>query len=362
MMIRIPVRAAVGQYDVLVGPGLLGEAGRLIKEASLQGAVRILADERVYQLYGRALEDALGAEAISFASFQIPSGESSKSLQMASKIYDWLIENRTERRDLVVALGGGVVGDLAGFVAATYLRGLRLVQIPTSLLAQVDSSVGGKVAVNHPLGKNLIGSFYPPVLVVADTSTLSSLPLRELSAALAEIAKMGIIMDRPLFERLETEVDLLLGLDSKSLVEVIARTVELKAWVVQQDERESGLRAILNYGHSYGHAVEAVTDYRLYRHGEAVAIGMVGAGRIAQSLGMIDAETASRQETLLTRMGIPVRCPRLPVDRLLEAMTHDKKASEGKLSWVLLEGIGKVTVRRDVQGSLVRQVLEGMVS
>lgn len=360
-MIRVPVRAAAGEYDVLVGPGLLEETGRLFTTAELRGAVRIVADEQVHGLYGETLEESLRDAGFSVASFKVPSGESSKSLQMASRIYDWLIDCRTERRDLVVALGGGVVGDLAGFVAATYLRGLRLVQLPTSLLAQVDSSVGGKVAVNHLLGKNLIGSFYPPALVIADTSTLTSLSPRELSGALAEIAKMGIIMDPPLFERLEADAELLLGFDRECLVDVIARTVQLKAQVVQQDERESGLRAILNYGHSYGHAVEAVTDYKLYRHGEGVAIGMVGAGRLAQRLGMIDADTMSRQDNLLVRLGAPTRCPHLNVDGMLEAMTRDKKASQGKLNWVLLEGMGRVTVRQDVPDTLVRQVLEELV-
>lgn len=360
-MIRIPVRAATGEYDVLVGQGLLEEAGSLFSEAGLKGTVRIVADEQVYGLYAQTLEESLGRAGFRVDSLKVPSGESSKSLQMASRIYDWLIEGRTERRDVVVALGGGVVGDLAGFVAATFLRGLRFVQVPTSLLAQVDSSVGGKVAVNHPLGKNLIGSFYPPALVVADTSTLASLPPRELSAAFAEIAKMGIILDRSLFERLEAEADLLLRLDRQSVTQVIARTVELKTQVVQQDERESGLRAILNYGHSYGHAVEVVTDYKLYRHGEAVAIGMVGAGMLARRLGMIDDDTVARQNRMLERFGAPIRCPRLPVDRMLEAMTHDKKATRGRLKWVLLEGIGKVTVRQDVPEDLVRHVLEELM-
>lgn len=357
-MIRIPIRAASGEYSVLVGEGLLEEAGSRFQEAGLKGAVRIVADQQVHALYGELLEHSLERAGFQVATYRVPSGESSKSLETVSSIYDWLVEQRTERRDLVVALGGGVVGDMAGFVAATFLRGLRFVQVPTSLLAQVDSSVGGKVAVNHPLGKNLIGSFYPPALVLADTATLASLPRRELSAALAEIAKMGIIMDRPLFERLEAEAERLLGLDRRSLVEVIARTVELKAQVVQQDEKEAGLRAILNYGHSYGHAVEAVTDYRLYRHGEAVAIGMAGAGKLARSLGMVDEDAVARQDRLLVRLGVPISCPRLPVDRMLEAMTHDKKASQGRLKWVLLEGIGRVTLRQDIPDDLVRQVLE----
>jgi 3-dehydroquinate synthase len=291
------------------------------------------------------------------ASYQVPSGEASKSLDAAARLYDWLVETGTERRDLVLALGGGVVGDLAGFAAATFLRGVRLVQIPTSLLAQVDSSVGGKVAVNHPRGKNLIGAFYPPSLVIVDSSTLSTLPARELSAALAEVVKMGVILDPQLFDLLEREAESLLRLEPAVVEQVVARSIELKAGVVQQDERESGPRAILNYGHTIGHGVEAASDYLLYRHGEAVAIGMEGAARLAAEIGSCPRDLAQRQGSLLRRFGLPLSYRGVAGDAILEAMSRDKKASRGRLTWVLPERIGKMAIRRDVPESAVERVV-----
>lgn len=359
---RLSIRAAAGEYQVLLGRGLLGRAGELLRDAGLNGRARLIADATVYGAYGPKLEEVLWREGYQVASYQVAAGEGSKSLETAARLYDWLVGTATERRDLVLALGGGVAGDLAGFVAATFLRGLRLIQLPTSLLAQVDSSVGGKVAVNHPSGKNLIGAFYPPSLVVADTATLSTLPRRELSAALAEVVKHGVILDESLFGEIERHAGSLLGLEAGVLEPIIGRSIELKAQVVEQDEREAGIRTILNYGHTIGHAVEAVTDFAKYRHGEAVAIGMVGAAQLAVELGMIDDRVAARQRVLLGRLELPVACPGLAVDRLLAAMGHDKKASEGKLSWVLPEAIGRVVVRRDVPVEQVERVLNTLVS
>jgi 3-dehydroquinate synthase len=356
-MIRIPVEAAAGRYEVLVGRGLLASTGAILREAGLKGQLRIVSDESVHRLYAGPLEEALRAEGFAVASHQVPAGEASKSLEAAARLYDWLVETGTERRDLVLAVGGGVVGDLAGFVAATYLRGVRLVQVPTSLLAQVDSSVGGKVAVNHPRGKNLIGAFYPPSLVIVDSHTLSTLPARELSAALAEVVKMGVILDPQLFDLLETEADRLLRLEPASVERVIARSIGLKAGVVQQDERESGLRAILNYGHTIGHGVEAASDYVLYRHGEAVAIGMEGAARLAVEVGLCSPDLPLRQGELLRRFGLPLSYRGVAVDAILEAMGRDKKASRGRLTWVLPERIGKTAIRRDVPESAVERVV-----
>jgi 3-dehydroquinate synthase len=357
-MISIPLESSSGRYQVLVGRGLLASTGRLLREAGLEGAVRLVADEAVYRIYGPGLEEALRSDGFKVDSFAVPSGEGSKSLGTASRLYDWMIDRGTERRDLVLALGGGVVGDLAGFVAATFLRGLRLVQLPTSLLAQVDSSVGGKVAVNHARGKNLIGAFYPPSLVVADPDTLSSLPPREFSAALAEVVKMGVTLDRSFFEELEAAGEQMLGAEPAIMETIVARTVRLKARVVQEDERESGLRAILNYGHTIGHGVEAASGYSRYRHGEAVAIGMAGAAAIAVQLGMIDEVDADRQERLLSRLRLPVRCPDAAPDRMWEAMLLDKKSSRGRLRWVLPQGIGRAVTGREVPEELVRRVLE----
>lgn len=356
-MMRIPVRSSGGGYDVVIERGALRSLGRFLSEAGLNGGIRLVSDSNVFVLHGVHLEGALRSDGFSVASFQIEPGEESKSQQGASRLYDWLLDVGTERRDVVIALGGGVVGDLAGFVAATYMRGLRLVQVPTSLLAQVDSSVGGKVAVNHPRGKNLIGAFYPPSLVVVDPATLSSLPARELSAALAEVVKMGIILDPELVDLLDRKAESVLRLDAAVLEEVISRSIELKAGVVEEDEKESGLRAILNYGHTIGHGIEAASDYSLYRHGEAVAIGMQGAARLAVEMGLCEPDLLQRQENLLWSLGLPLFYQGLPVGRILEAMSKDKKAARGKLTWVLPERIGKVVIRRDVPESSIERVV-----
>ena len=356
-MITIAIDAAAGRYQVLVERGLLADAARLLRDAGLEGGVRLIADENVFDQHGRQLEEHLRSSGYSVVSYKVAAGEPSKSLGVAAGLYDWLVDTGTERRDLVVALGGGVIGDLAGFVAATFLRGLRLVQIPTSLLAQVDSSVGGKVAVNHPRGKNLIGSFYPPALVIVDPATLSTLPARELSAATAEVVKMGIIMDPGLFERLERDAEALLELRAGVVEDVVARSISLKANVVEQDERESGLRATLNYGHTIAHGVEAASGYSRYRHGEAVAIGMEGAARIALHMGLIDDGFVDRQRGLLRRLGLPLTYGGARPGEVLSAMGRDKKASQGRLTWILPEGIGEVSIRRDVLVFLVEKVV-----
>jgi shikimate kinase / 3-dehydroquinate synthase len=359
---RLSVRSASREYPVVLGPGLLDYAGMLLRASGLLGRVRLIADTNVYAEYGSRVESALRTCGYEVASCEVAPGEASKSLDTAARLYDWLVEAGAERRDLILALGGGVVGDLAGFIAATFLRGLRLVQMPTSLLAQVDSSVGGKVAVNHPRGKNLIGAFYPPSLVIADTTTLSTLPRRELSAAFGELVKHGVILDEQLFAQIEQHAEGLLRLDHDLLDPIIARSIGIKSGVVEQDERESGIRAILNYGHTIGHAVEAVSEFARYRHGEGVAIGMVGAAEIAVELGILDSSAAVRQRDLLGRLSLPVGCPGLDVNQLLAAMGHDKKASGGKLTWVLPEAIGRVVVRQDVPTTVVKQVLESLVA
>lgn len=361
-MIRIRVKAAARDYEVLVGGDLLRAPGQWLSGAGPDGDVRIITDTTVGELYGPALQGSLRAEGRGAEAFEIAPGEPSKTLEVAARIYDWLVETGTERRDLIVALGGGVVGDLAGFVAATFLRGLRFVQVPTSLLAQVDSSVGGKVAVNHSRGKNLIGAFYPPSLVVADTAVLATLPPREYSAALAEMVKHGVILDGTYFRTLEGAGADLLRPDPRLLQPLVARSVELKAKVVEQDEQEAGLRAILNYGHTVGHAVEAATDFRRYRHGEAVAIGMSAAGYLAFSLRMVDRETVDRQSRLLTRLGLPMKSPGLSPALLRDAIRRDKKSRGGRPAWVLPEAIGRVVVRRDVPDRHVDEMLEAVTS
>jgi len=293
----------------------------------------------------------------------VPQGERSKSFETAIKIYDWLVNCRAERSDNIVALGGGMVGDLAGFVAATFLRGLPLVQVPTSLIGMVDSAIGGKVAVNHPQGKNLIGAFYQPRLVVADTQTLTTLPKRELVSGWAEIVKHAMIRDPRLLELLEQEWDVLLSLDSVIISEVVARSAAIKARIVSEDEKERGIRIILNYGHTIAHGLEAATNYERFLHGEAVAIGMMGAAIISNEVGLLSREVAERQEALLRRFGLPTTFFGIDIDRILQATELDKKVKGKNMRWVLLRGIGQPVVRDDIAPevavSVIRKLSQG---
>jgi 3-dehydroquinate synthase len=295
----------------------------------------------------------------------MPAGESTKSLQHAEKAYASLIGLSADRQTLVIALGGGVVGDLAGFVAATYARGIPYLQVPTTLLAQVDSAVGGKVAINYhhaalgQLYKNVIGAFYQPVGVFIDTETLRSLPAAELRAGLAEVVKYGVILDASLFEFLEANRAAILALEPAATRHIVARSCQLKATVVEADERElTDRRAILNYGHTFAHAIEAVT--RQYRHGEAVAIGMIAASRLAELTGRIPADVTTRQRELLRCFGLPVAAPGLDVDALIRAMGHDKKVKAGRVRFVLPGRIGEVECADGVEDALVRSVLAEM--
>lgn len=289
-------------------------------------------------------QSALGAVGIACAVAVVPAGESSKTLVQASLLYDQLIENKADRHFLMVAHGGGVVGDLAGFVAATFARGLPLLMVPTTLLAQVDSSVGGKVAVNHPQAKNIIGAFHQPIGVWVDSATLRTLPARELHCGLAEVVKYGVILDGKFFDWLEEHVDDILALEPEAIRRVVARSCQLKAVVVSQDEREeTGFRAVLNLGHTIGHAIEAVAGYGgAFHHGEAVAVGIVAECRLAERLGWIGGESIDRVVKLLNRFGLPTSAPGLDMDSLLEAMSRDKKNRGGKVRFVLPRGIGKV--------------------
>jgi 3-dehydroquinate synthase len=356
------VRTASRTYPVIVGPGALATVPAQLAAVGLDGRLRLIADAAVYARYGGALEAALRAAGREVSSQTIPPGEQSKSLAQAEALYDWLLAEGVERRDVVLALGGGVAGDLAGYVAATILRGIRFVQVPTTLLAQVDASIGGKVAVDHPRGKNLIGAFHQPSLVVADTSTLATLPPRELAAGWAEVVKTAVILDAALFELLEREADALRALRPGPTETAIRRCMELKAVVVGEDERESDRRAILNYGHTVGHAVEAATAYGRYLHGEAVAIGLVAAARIAVELGLFGADVAARQRALLERFDLPTGAPGVDRGAVRAAMGLDKKARAGQLAWVLPTRLGDVTVRRDVPEALVERALDEVLS
>lgn len=357
MLRTVLVETPSRRYPVVIGDGLLGQLGTLLRQHGIDGALRVISDARVQDLHGAQVAAALEEAGYRVALASVPSGEASKSLAQAASLYEWLVEVGSERGDVILALGGGVVGDLAGFVAATYLRGVRFVQIPTTLLAQVDASVGGKVAVNLPQGKNLVGAFHQPELVVIDIATLRTLPERELRAGWAEVVKTGMILDEHLFARLEQERARLAQLAPEATTEVIQRCVELKGQVVAADERDSGLRAILNYGHTVAHAIEAVSEYHTYLHGEAVAIGMAAAAEIAVGMGLLAPSERTRQNDLLLAFGLPLAAEALSRDQVRAAIGRDKKVRGGRVSWVLARRVGEVEVRRDVPDNLVDQAL-----
>jgi 3-dehydroquinate synthase len=352
------VTTATESYPILVGWGLVSSLGRRMRKAGLTGTVYVMSDDQVFPLYGRKVMQSLGDADFSVDSFVVPRGEESKSIEVASQIYDFLVKRRAERSEVILALGGGMVGDLAGFVAATYLRGMPLIHVPTSLMAMVDSSIGGKVAINHPEGKNLIGAFYQPRLVLADVETLTTLTERELVSGWAEVVKHGLIRDAEYFQFLERNVDKLKRLEREATTEAIRRSAAIKAAVVSEDEKEVGLRAILNYGHTIAHGLETATGYNRLLHGEAVSIGMMGEAEIAKKLGLLEREMVEQQRSLLLRFGLPVRCPGVETDAVLKAIELDKKVHEKAVRWVLLKHIGEAVVRRDVPQDVVRSVIE----
>jgi len=356
------VTTATESYPVFVGWGFLEELGRRMRNAGLRGTAHIVSDDGVFPLYGAKVTKILEDAGFTVDSLVVPQGERSKSFETAVKIYDWLVDCRAERGNNIVALGGGMVGDLAGFVAATFLRGLPLVQVPTSLIGMVDSSVGGKVAVNHPQGKNLIGAFYQPRVVVADTQVLTTLPGRELVSGWAEVIKHAMIRDARLLELLEQQAEGLLTLERSVTSDVVARSAAIKAKIVSEDEKEQGIRIILNYGHTIAHGLETATNYERFLHGEAVAIGMMGAAMISREVGLLFQEVVDRQKALLARFGLPTTFSGVDIERLLQATELDKKVRGKKVRWVLLRGIGQPVVRddvhRDVAVSVIKKLLK----
>jgi 3-dehydroquinate synthase len=343
-------------YDIRIGSGLLADP------ASFDGlpvshAAFVVTNSTVAPLYLDTLRAALASRHASIGVVTLDDGEATKTWASLNQIFDALLGAACDRKTVVYALGGGVIGDLTGFAAACYMRGVPFVQVPTTLLAQVDSSVGGKTAINHPLGKNMIGAFYQPLRVVADIATLATLPRREVQAGLAEIIKYGPIADMAFFDWLEQHLDDLLAGDTQALTHAVKRSCEIKAFVVGQDERESGLRAILNFGHTFGHAIEAGLGYGVWLHGEAVACGMVMAADLSQRLGLVDAAVVARLTRLVERAGLPIVGPALGVDRCLEAMQIDKKTEGGALRFVLLDGPGRACVR-GAPTEMVRAVIE----
>jgi 3-dehydroquinate synthase len=354
------IRVALGErsYDIEIGRGLISSAAGFIGRRLPAGRAIVVTDEQVRGLYAQRVVQALAAGGWQADVLAVPPGEASKCVATAERLWNDLARLLADRKSAIVALGGGVVGDLAGFVAATYARGLPLVQIPTTLLAQVDSSVGGKVGINLPAAKNIVGAFWQPAGVLIDLDVLATLPDREYRSGLAEVVKYGVILDATFFEYLEANTDALNARRPDVLEVVVARCCRLKADVVEQDERElTGLRAVLNYGHTFCHAIETVTGYGRYLHGEAVAIGMVCASRLAEMLGRIDPELTSRQRDLLGRLGLETAATGLDQNALLEAMQRDKKAEHGKLRFVLPSRLGHVELVGGVDPALVRRAL-----
>jgi 3-dehydroquinate synthase len=358
-MRTVPVKLGSRSYQILISTGLLEELGDRAR-ASLGEKCRravLVSNMTVGRIYLERSVSSLKRAGFKVHSFSIGDGERFKSLRTAESLFGFLIEHGIERSDVLVALGGGVVGDLAGFVAATYLRGIRLVQVPTTLLAQIDSSVGGKTAVNHALGKNLIGAFYQPSLVLIDPDVLGTLPARQTQAGLYEAIKYGVILDRRLFNSISDNIDRLKGLESSAIEGLIARCCSIKARVVQRDERESGLRKILNFGHTVGHALEAVTRYRRFLHGEAVAHGMRAASRIAERLGLVNSAERAKIEAAIAGVGKLPTTKTLALDDIISAIHRDKKVEGGRATFVLPVEIGKVVMRSDVPPAVVRAAL-----
>lgn len=343
-------------YPIHIGAGLL-ERAELIAARLPQKKVAIVTNTTVAPLYLAPFQRGLESHGVEVVPVSLPDGEVFKNWETLNQIFDALLKNRCERSTALLALGGGVVGDLTGFAAAVYQRGVPFIQVPTTLLAQVDSAVGGKTAINHPLGKNMIGAFYQPLAVVADTDTLSTLPSRELAAGLAEVIKYGLIRDHAFFEWLEDNIQRLIRCEPEALAYAIERSCAIKAQIVALDEREEGPRALLNFGHTFGHAIEAGLGFGTWLHGEAVAAGMILAARLAHKLGLVGTEDVTRTVRLLSAAGLPVEAPDLGLDRYLELMGHDKKVHRGRNRFILLKGIGDAFVSDDVERAALADIL-----
>lgn len=357
-MAEVKVNLPAHSYTIHIKAGGILHVGELLRHLPLSNKALIVTDENVYSLYAAALAASVTDAGFTIKIVTVKPGEGSKSLTTTEMVYTEAIRMGLDRKSPIIALGGGVVGDLAGFVAATYLRGVPFVQVPTTLLAQVDSSVGGKTAVNHELGKNLIGAFYQPSVVVIDPKALETLPERELKAGLAEVIKYGVIADQNFFNNLAASADALLARDPAVLASVIARCCELKAEIVAQDERETSLRMVLNFGHTIGHAIEAAGGFSEYNHGEAVAIGMHAAGLISKNIGLCEQRHVEMLRHLLSRMGLPLTAPGYSPEELMRYLVRDKKMESNKINWVLMTGIGQVRITREVTTAAIMEVLE----
>lgn len=355
---KVAVELGSSSYDIHIGCNMLQRLDALLGRDFSGTNIMAVTNPTVYGLWGHALEEGLNKLTDKYSMAIIPGGEEYKSMATAEVLFDKAVEGGLDRRSLIIAFGGGVIGDIAGFVASTYMRGIPYIQIPTTLLAHVDSSVGGKVAVNHPRGKNLIGSFYQPRMVISDISTLLTLPARELSNGLAEIIKYGVICDSGLFEYLEANMDKILAYDIEVLSEIIRSSCRIKARFVVEDEKENGVRALLNYGHTIGHGIEASTGYSVFRHGEAVSIGMDGAAMLAVESGLLSQDELLRQRKLLMQAGLPVSFKEMEPLKVLEAIKSDKKNENGRLRMIIPRRIGAAEIRTDVNTAALKAVLE----
>ncbi|MBR1730011.1 MAG: 3-dehydroquinate synthase [Selenomonadaceae bacterium] len=348
-------------YNIFIGGDLKSEIKNFAANEKFSKKAMLITDSNIEKIFADQIVSLLESAGLNVKIFVVPAGETSKSLSQAEKIYTAAIEYGLDRKSAIFALGGGVVGDLAGFIAATYLRGLPFVQIPTSLLAQVDSSVGGKVAVNHQLGKNLIGAFYQPKAVFIDLNFLKTLPEREIKSGLGEIVKYGVISDKNFFDYLNDNADKILTLDHSIMEKIISRSCEIKANVVSHDEKESGLRRILNFGHTMAHSIEEASGYSRYTHGEAVAVGMIGAAFISRELKMIGDEEFKRLENLINKLKMISHVENCDVDHMFKSIFRDKKTINGKISWVLMKSIGEVSINSNVPDEIVKEAFDYIV-
>ena len=355
-MREVQVGLDSNSYHILIGSGLLMQTAYRLKENGFAGKLVIITNPVVEKLYGDILKQSLAQEGFEVAVLSVADGEEQKALEVAGRLYNELTGLYAERATPILALGGGVIGDLAGFVAATYMRGVPLIQIPTTLLAQVDSSIGGKVAVNHGQLKNTIGVFYQPRLVVSDVGTLRTLPAGEFTNGLAEVIKYGVIGDKEFFAYLERNLDRIKSLDEKVLEEIVDRSSRIKAGIVEKDEQDLGLRHILNYGHTVGHALESVSDFRL-GHGGAIALGMLAAAKISNKMGLLDKNELISLKGIIRRAGLTTELPDLEVARIIQAIKHDKKMLRGKIRFILPRALGDVFITDEVSLSLVERVL-----
>ena len=347
-------------YRIVVESGALATVGARLRELGVGSRAALVSDAAILALYGKTVAASLEGAGLDVTTVEVPEGEAAKTLAVAERCWDALLGAGLDRTSTVLALGGGAVGDVAGFVAATYMRGVNFVQVPTTVLAQVDASIGGKTAIDHPKAKNMIGAFHQPRLVVIDPAVVRSLPEREFRSGLAEIVKHGIVLDADYFAEVERDAAALCARELPVVERIVGGSCRLKASVVERDERESELRHVLNYGHTIGHALEAATGYARFAHGEAVSLGIAAEARLALRLGLASDETVARQERLLAAVGLPVRAPAIDADRVVAAIARDKKARDGRVPFVLAPRIGAFRLVYDVPEADVRAVLAGL--